>query len=110
MTLKTNTPKKKSLTSKDKIYYTRLVSALVVGIFNGVLWLYDIRGLIFMIFMAFFSHFASIYFLGVDPEEMGGQLKVFTVGIFSFIFLGIVVWTLAFNFISVPLIFPDGLP
>ena len=103
MTLKTMTP-------KDKIYYTRLVSALIVGILNGVLWLYDIRGLLFFIFMAFFSHYVSIYFLGVDSEEMGGQLKVFTVGIFSFLFLGIVVWTLAFNFISVPLLFPEGLP
>ncbi|MHA1839167.1 MAG: hypothetical protein ACTSYO_04285 [Candidatus Ranarchaeia archaeon] len=98
------------MNAKDKIYYTRLISAVFAGVVNGVLWLYDIRGLIFAVFMLIASHYISIYFLGVDPEEFGGQWKVFTVGIFSYIFLGIVVWTLLFNFLTVPLIFPDGLP
>ena len=95
---------------KDKIYYTRLVCAVIAGIINSVLWLYDIAGLIFAVFMLIASHYIAIYILRVDPDEMGGQWKVFTVGIFSYIFLGIVVWTLAFNLITVPLLFPDGLP
>ena len=96
--------------AKDKVFYTRLVAALGAGIVNSLLGFYDLRGLLLAGVMLVVSHYFEIYLLNVDPVELGGQWKMFTIGIFSFLFLGIVIWTLTFNLITVPGLFPNGLP
>ena len=95
---------------KDKVFYTRLVAALGFGITNSLLGFYDLRGILLAVVMLVVSHYFEIYLLNIDPMGLGGQWKMFTIGIFSFLFLGIVVWTLTFNLITVPGLFPSGLP
>ena len=95
---------------KDKVFYTRLIAALAGGLVNGLLGFYDLRGLLLAGVLLVVTHYINIYLFNIDPIPLGGQWKMFTIGIFSYLFMGIVVWTLSFNLVTVPLLFPNGLP
>ncbi|MHA2408354.1 MAG: hypothetical protein ACXACA_08295 [Candidatus Ranarchaeia archaeon] len=91
-----------SLSSNDKIYYMRIAIALFTAILNTVIGLVEITGVILAVFMLVVSHFVSVFILDIDPEDMGGHFKMFSIGIFSYLLIGLVTWVALYNIFVVP--------
>jgi hypothetical protein len=87
---------------EDRIYYTRLVFALVAASvclgFNlsGPFGLY---GFILGVVIVILSYFFAVYVLRVDPKSVGGHARGITKGLGTGILLFLVVWILVYNFL-----------
>jgi len=88
---------------EDRIYYTRLVFALVAAsvclgfnLSGPIGWLGFILGVIIVVL----SYFFAVYVLRVDPKSVGGHARGITKGLFTAILLFLIVWLLVFNFIT----------
>jgi len=88
---------------KDRIYYTRLVFAAVAAflclIFNLSGPVIGILGFILGVTIIVLSYFITVYFLGVDPKEIGGHARGLISGLGTSIFLFLIIWFLIFNFL-----------
>lgn len=95
---------------KDKLYYFRLVLAIVCAFVNSFLWLTDFQGLIMAVVVLVLSYFTALYILRIEPDEVGGKTKLFTTGIGTYILVGIVSWTILYNLYNLPIIMEFGFP
>ena len=90
---------------EDRIYYTRLIFAVLAATvcigFNlsGVL---GIVGFIVGVTMITLSYFIAAFFLGVDTEAIGGHARGLVKGLGTGILLFLVIWFLVFNFLVAP--------
>jgi hypothetical protein len=87
---------------EDRIYYTRLIFAVVAASvclgFNlsGQI---GILGFILGVIIVVLSYFFAVYLLGVDPKSIGGHAKGITKGLGTALLLFLVIWLLAYNFL-----------
>ncbi|MFX1563103.1 MAG: hypothetical protein ACFFDP_07320 [Promethearchaeota archaeon] len=87
---------------KDRIYYTRLIFAVVAAsiclVFNlsGPI---GIIGFILGVTIIILSYFITVYLLGVDPEAIGGHGRGIVTGLGTSLFLFLIIWFLIFNFL-----------
>jgi hypothetical protein len=87
---------------EDRIYYTRLIFAVVAASvclgFNlsGQI---GILGFILGVIIVVVSYFFAVYLLGVDPKSIGGHAKGITKGLGTALLLFLVIWLLAYNFL-----------
>ena len=85
----------------DRIYYTRLVFAIIAAAINlgfnfwGVL---GLLGFIMGLSIIILSYFISVLFLGVDPKAIGGHPRGLIKGLGTSVLLFLVIWFLVFNF------------
>jgi hypothetical protein len=92
------------ISPKDRIYYTRLIFAVVAAslclIFNlsGPI---GILGFILGITLIILSYFIAVLLLGVSPNEVGGHARGLISGLGTSIFLFLIIWFLIFNFLIV---------
>ncbi|MHA2060087.1 MAG: hypothetical protein ACW976_04835 [Candidatus Ranarchaeia archaeon] len=91
-----------SLSNNDKIYYLRIAVGVFTAVLNTFLGLVELTGVILAIFMLVVSHFIAMFILDIDPEDMGGQFKMFSIGIFSYLLIGLVSWVVLYNIFVVP--------
>jgi len=86
---------------EDRIYYTRLIFAVVAASvclgFNlsGPI---GLLGFIVGVIIIVLSYFFAVYLLGVDPKSIGGHAKGITKGLGTSLLLFLVIWLLAYNF------------
>lgn len=87
---------------EDRIYYTRLVFAVVAATvclgFNlsGPL---GLPGFILGVIIVILSYFFAVFLLGVDPKSVGGHARGITKGLGTALLLFLVIWLLAYNFL-----------
>jgi hypothetical protein len=85
---------------KDQTYYVKItfaiISAVICGLAGPVF--AGLRGLMFGIFLYILSLFVIVYLLEVEPETMGGQQKLITNSLPSYLLLWVLLWTLIFAF------------
>ena len=91
-----------SLSDNDKIYYMRIVIAFMTASINTFLGLTELPGVILAVFMLIVSHFIAMFLLDIDPEEMGGHFKMVSIGLFSYLLIGLVVWVILYNMFVIP--------
>ena len=95
---------------KDRIYYFKLVLAIITGFVNSFLWLTDFQGVIMAVVVLILSYFTALYVLRIDPEEIGGKTKLLTTGIGTYLLVGILTWTILYNLYNLPIIMTSGFP
>lgn len=92
------------ITPEDRIYYTRLIFALVAASICLIFFPFlsgpnGIYGFILGLVLIIPSYLIPIYLLGVDLEEIGGHAKAAIKGLGTAILLFLVIWLLGYNFI-----------
>lgn len=90
------------ITPEDRIYYTRLIFAVIsaaIAITFNLSGLFALIGFGIGVALVVGSYFIAIYLLKVDPQEIGGHVKGLIKGLGTGILLFLVIWLLAFNFI-----------
>ena len=89
----------KKLNANDKMYYLKILFAILASILCIVFDLRGWRGGLFGLVIYGFTYYFTIYVMGIDPSEVGGKSKVITSGFFSYLLIWILFWTIIFNFI-----------
>ncbi len=90
------------MSAENRIYYTRLIFAIMAALIclglnlSGLL---GVIGLIIGIVIIVVSYFVPIYLLGVNPEDVGGHGRGLMKGLGTAILLFLVTWFLVYNFI-----------
>ncbi|MHA1916810.1 MAG: hypothetical protein ACTSUV_00640 [Candidatus Ranarchaeia archaeon] len=98
------------LSDKDKVTYVKIVIATITGLANTLLGFVELIGLVLAVFMFVVSHYVAVFIFNVDVEGMGGQSKVLTTGIFSYLMVGLVVWVISYNILVVPILLAPTIP
>lgn len=90
------------ITPEDRIYYTRIIFALIsaaivwgLNLWGPLGWVGFVIGLALIIL----SYFLAIFLLRVNPQEIGGHVRGLLKGLGTGVLLFLVIWLLGFNFI-----------
>ena len=92
---------------KDKVYYGKIILAIITGIVCGILnGIFNPPfegkfGAILGISMLFATYPITVYGLGIDLDEVGGRRSAFTSGLLQFFMVWIVVWVITFQIIRI---------
>ncbi len=90
------------LSPEDRIYYIRIIFAIIAGAVTLAFNLSGPFGLIgFAIGLALIilSYFLAVYLLGVNPKEIGGHTRGLIKGLGTAILLFLVIWFLGYDFL-----------
>lgn len=86
-----------TLKPSGKVYWTRLILAVLTAWLCAFLDLSGWRGVFFGIFMYLASYYIVRYGLNITPESVGSASKLMLTGIGTFIFVWLMTWTLLYT-------------
>ncbi len=89
----------REMNANDKMYYLKITFAIIASILCVLFDLRGWRGGLFGLVIYGFTYYITIYVLNIDPSEVGGRTKVITSGLFSYLLIWVLVWTILFDFI-----------
>jgi hypothetical protein len=89
------------LSSLSKIYWSKLILAIVSAILCSILGLTGLQGIAFGVVIYFSSYMLTRYVFKIDPSEVGGIRTIFTKGIGTYFFTWITTWTIISTILSV---------
>ncbi len=88
----------------DQNYYVKIFFAIISAIICGLLGpvFAGLRGIMFGLLMYVVSLFVIVYDLGIDPEQIGGRMKLVTNSLPSYLLLWVLLWTVLYAFTLPP--------
>ncbi len=93
------TEKIREMNANDRMYYLKIFFAIIASILCVLFDLRGWRGGLFGLVIYGFTYYITIYVMGIDPSEVGGKTKVITSGLFSYLLIWVLTWTILFDFI-----------
>ncbi len=87
---------------KEQSFYVKMLFAVISSIVCG---LYGtafagVRGVMFGLLVYVLTLFIIVYLLDVEPESLGGRTNLIKDGLFSYLLLWILLWTLIYGFVA----------
>lgn len=95
-----NSNKVFQLSSLSKIYWSKLILAIISALLCSLLRLTGLLGVAFGIIIYISSYIITRYIFRIDPTEVGGTKTILTKGIGTYFFTWITTWTIIYTLLS----------
>ena len=84
---------------RDFIYWTRLALAIIAAFVCSILRL-EMEGLVVSLIFYLLSYILFRYILNINSEKVGGESKLYTTGLGTYLATWITVWVLFYTYLA----------
>ncbi|MHA1238514.1 MAG: hypothetical protein ACTSSJ_04640 [Candidatus Odinarchaeia archaeon] len=81
----------------SKVYYTKVILGIIMGIICGFTGLVGLIGFIIGISVMFATYPITVYLLKIKPEDVGSKKRLLTTGLPQYFLLWILVWSVIYT-------------